>query len=597
MKVCTENDGLYYGPHPSLVCSGNFRQDTTQAWFESNTRHNAKTMAFNKDIRNQRLVQTNLTCVSQSYGQPVVPLPATVSHCGQQSNVEPFRQKPKLGNSMRDRGNTNSMSLVESKVLPTEWGSYSQDSERNININRSKGSAEIKKETHRKQKKYIHGDENLPPTRLSSQDVCGTYLSHVFENHYDSMSFDSPNNVSQSLINGQPNAQRSVLKSSRTSASLHHSMIRLSDSDYKARHISSKAAHTNLAHYPLNYLHFPLGNEREESSVKMYPNKTKSQDISKTPGCDCSVLYNDCLLNDKCSHPVLHVPELCSNTKSWLCSPGLTCIYGRHEIAASSMIISESEVSVGDCHKTSHVIASDRKIQEMTGTLTFSQKDIKGLHHPCALRRTCAGILCYIPTKSIDLSDSVIEMETNWRMPVEGKKSGTEDMFSNDVENEKMLSEKSMNSSLKDRVKPRYPGIISNIYTKHHRTMNDLRKQESGQSPVYGGLSLAPCENNSTSGDFCSKEEGEEILDLETIADENGAVEMNPNSDYSENSTPWQGEGNNDGENFNMTVADNTTSFSWEHEPILMVSLKCNVATKQLLQTFPSMDSQMLQVR
>ncbi|XP_051894952.1 uncharacterized protein LOC127583222 [Pristis pectinata] len=616
MKVCTENHGLstglYYGPSPRSVCTGKFRQNTAHPWLDNSTRHNAKNMACNKDIYNKRLVQTNLSCASQSYGRPVVPLPpATISYRGQQSNVEHYRQKHNFRNSIRDRGNTNSTSLVKSKFLAREWGWYSQDSERNMNVNWDERFAEIKRETNKKQKNYFQGEENLPPKQLSSQDVDCANLSQVFESQYDSLIFDPPNhslsqgdfaNNSQSLKNRQSNSLLSIFKPSQTSSSLYHTMLSLSDSAYKARPVSSKGANIRLTHYPLNYLNVSLGNEREECSVNMYPDKCKAQETSKTPDCDSSLLYNDCLLNDKCSHPVLRVYAQHSSTKSWVCPPGLTCVCHRHESADSSMINSESNVSMDDCHNTSHFITSGRKTLKVTDTLTFSNKDMNDLHHPhCAVGGTSAAILCYLPTKSIDLSDCVTEMETNQSVPEDGEKLGTEDMFSNAVENRKELSEKSpdhfLDSSLKHQVKPCFPVIISNIYARQYKDTNDLWIQESAQTPVYGGLSLTPWQSNSSQGNFCSSAQ-KEISNLESTGVGNKAKGITPISDYSRNSTPSRGEENNKGEeeDFNMTLEDNSPSYNWEHEPILKESLKSNVTTKQLLQTFPLMDSKMLQI-
>ncbi|XP_072101500.1 uncharacterized protein [Mobula birostris] len=591
VKACTENHelstGLYYGSFPRSVCTGKVRQNTVQLWLDSSTRHNGK-----DTVCNQQLVQTNLACVSQGNGQPLVPLlPASVSYREQQSNVGHYNHN--FQNSFRDKGNTNSTSLVESKHLEKEWVWYLQGSERNMNINLNKRFAESKSETNRKWKKYFQGQENVCPNQLSSQDIQCINLLKA----YDSMTSDSPScslsqggfaNKSQSLKSGQSNSPHSKFKSSQTSSSLHCSMLSLDDSLYKARPISNKSADIHVTQNPLTYLNLRLGNQREEHSVNMYPDKCKAQGISKIPVYG-SLLHNGSLLND--SHPLLHVCEQHLNTKN------LTCICSIHENADRGVINSESDVCKDDCRRTSHFIISGRKTLKMSGTLTLPNKDMNNPHDShYAVCQKSAGILCHLPTKS----DCTTEMETNQRVPEDREKSGTEDMFSNAVEIREELSGKSpdnfLGSSLKNQVKPHFPVIMNNNYATQHRATNDLLILEAAQTPVYESLPPTSLQSNSSQGNFYRNTQ-KEISNLESTEVGKRAMGNSQISGYFRNSTPSGGEENNKGENdLNMKQKDNSTLYNREHDPILKEFLKGNVETKQLLQTFPLMDSNMLKI-
>ncbi|XP_067873094.1 uncharacterized protein [Heterodontus francisci] len=611
IRVCAESHGLiadlYHSPPVITACNGKFRKSMESPFLENSTRY----VACRKAMHTQRLVQSNLAYTSQSLGQPLKPsLLSGVSCHRQQSNVEHHRQMHSSRDSINDRGNSNAISLVESKHLARERECYLWNSDTVIGIGSNQSFGEIKRETSKKQKKYFH-EENLPLVKLNSQEADGDSHLRFSESHYDSLIFGSPDrpvtlgdleNVSQPSLKGRSNTLRSILKSSQTSASLHHSMLSLGDNNHKAKCASSKAVSIGplrfLTHSPCNYANLSSGDERAQWSGKAYPDVRKHQYVQTNQDCDSSLVRN----NHKFSYPVWDAYPQCSSTKCRVCSAGLTCVCSRCENADNCMTCTEAEVSLDDYHSPSQFTSPGRKTWSLTDSLTLPDKDMKDLNHSyCAECQRSADLLRNFPIKSKNMSHRVSDMKIDQRVPVDGEQSGTEDPFQNTVEHRKALSVKysdhHLHSSVKFQSKSSYPVCIANIYTKQHRAPDDLWIQESAHCVVCPGLCQTRNESNSSHGNLCSEAQEEEKSVLRSTGVGSRTLRIKPVKSYSRKSTSQKGEKPNKREIFHVKSEDCSHSHLWKHGPMLMEAFVSNVSTKQFLQTSSLRDCQQLQSR
>ncbi|XP_072334290.1 uncharacterized protein [Scyliorhinus torazame] len=569
-------------------------------YLENSTKQSAKHVGFKKEMHSQRLVQTNLAYTSQSLRQPMKPLLlAAVSSHKQQSNVEHHRQKHSSSESITDRGRSNSISLAASKHFVREQERYLSNSGTLTSIDSNMSFDEVKTGTSKKQKKYFtHGEENLSPIQLSSQEVCDSHFK-VSASQYDSLIIGSPNrpvtpgdlaNVYRPSLDRRSNALRSILKSSQTSASLHRSMLSLGDSNYKAKHASSETASISpLRFSTYNHVNLPSGDGREEWSSEAYSDVWKHQNVPIIPNCDSFVANN----NRKGYYPVWDACPLCLSTKYQIC-PGLTCVCSRCENADSCMTCTEAEVLTDDYHSPSPFITTGRKTMSLTESLTIPDQDTKNTHHShSAACQRSADFLCNFPIKSMNLTHQVSEMETDQRVSVDGEQPGVEDPFSNTVENRKDLSDKysdyHLHSSMKFQAKSIHSVSIVNTYTKQHRDPNDLWIQDTAQCLALPGLPQTHNESTSSPENLCSEAQEEERSDLRPTGIGSRTPRIKPVSGYSKKSTSQEGE------TFNLKSEDHNRSHCWEHGPMLMEPFVGNVPTDHFRPTSPLGDSQQLQ--